>query len=296
MHAASPGGPAALLVLVLALAATPAHAGEPDPGALRILRVAFIGLRTVAEEDLRALLPADLTEGRRPAVVRSRRVELARARVEEHLRDRGYLSARVTAREVRPGEEARFVVLELDVHEGYRYRVGALDVVGVGPEDRFEGLRRVVLRSGVLISAADLRRSREALGDLFGDRGHAFVTVTPRLVAHADAPVVDVSFRIHPGPLVTIAAVAVTGASRTGEQLVRRALLVRPGSAYHRTGLRHALERLRRSGAFRRVELTESAQGSRQVKLLVTVVELPILPAVPRSASTDPGLRGGSGR
>jgi outer membrane protein assembly factor BamA len=70
-----------------------------------------------------------------------------------------------------------------------------------------------------------------------------------------------------------VVRIVVRGATASGARLVRRALLLRRGSRYHRTTLVRALARLRRTGAFKSLRLTESALGKKRVKIVVTVVE-----------------------
>ena len=150
-------------------------------------------------------------------------------------------------------------------------RVGALDVTGLAPDDRLRALGRLVLRSGHALRAEELRRSREAVADLLGDRGHAFVRVDARRRSHPEGRLVDVTFHVTPGPVVRVGAVRVRGASRTGRLLARRALILRVGDRYHRSRLRAALRRLRRAGTFRRVRLQEKRLGPRRVALIVTL-------------------------
>jgi outer membrane protein insertion porin family len=214
-----------------------------------------------------------LPRGRLPASARRRIARQVRSRLVDTLHGLGYARAAVQVTERQPGADTSFVVLVARVTEGPRFRIGALDVTGVGPQIRLQALRRVRLRSGQLFDGADLRRSRAGIATVLADRGHAFVQVTVVRVPHARKPLLDVTFRVRPGPRVKVGRIVVQGASPTGALLVRRALLLRRGSAYHRTTLVQALARLRRTGAFQSLRLTESPLAPALVQLTVTVVE-----------------------
>ncbi len=250
----------------------------PDPTTawarpLRIKRVALRGLHTAPMSDLlravRPLLPAG------PQAAARRRAVMARVkgRLMLALRELGYLAATVRIAERQPGEWASFVVLRALVREGHRFRVGALDVTGLSPVLRLRALAHVKLRSGQYLLGADLRRSAEGVATVVADLGHAFVKVKLIKTRHRSKPLLDVTFSVSPGPLVNVGRVEVRGASPTASLLVRRALLLHRGSRYHRTRLRQALARLRRTGAFKAITISEAPMGKGLVRLIVSCVQ-----------------------
>jgi len=259
---------AALAVLILEVSPAAAEG-------LRIKRVAYSGVHTAPLAALRkAVAPMLATRSGRLSVVRRRRlIARLQGRLRQTLRELGYFRAAVQVAEYRPGEHTSFVVLRAQVQEGPRFRIGALDVTGVGPAVRLKALSRVKLRSGQFFDDADLRRSSDAVATVLADGGHAFVRVTVRRTPHKARSLVDVSFHVRAGPVVNVGRIVIRGASVTAARLVRRALLLRPGSRYHRTTLVHALVRLRRTGAFKSLRLAESPLGKKRIQLVVTVVE-----------------------
>lgn len=240
---------------------------------LRIKRVALSGVHTAPKRSLQRGLAHAIPRERLSAARRSRVAAHVRRRLERTLHAMGYLRAAVRVTEHRPGNHTSFVVLRAWVREGRRFRIGALDVTGLGPKIRLKALVAVKLRSGQYFDASDLLMSSRAVATVLADRGHAFVRVTVGKTPHKRRALLDVIFQVKTGPVVKVGRVVVQGASATGVRLVRRALLLRRGSVYHRTTLRRALLRLRSTGAFKLVKLQESPLGKKRVALTVTVVE-----------------------
>ncbi len=240
---------------------------------LRIKRVSYWGVRTAPLAALRQAVAPILPSGRLSASRRRLVVRKVGVRLQRALRGLGYLRATVRVTEHQPGAHTSFVVLRVRVAEGKRFRIGALDVTGVGPAIRLRALSGVKLRSGQFFDAGDLRRSTAGVATVLADRGHAFVRVTVGKILHKSRPLMDLTFGVRPGPVVKVGRIVVLGASATGTRLVLRALLLRRGSRYHRTTLHRGLARLRRTGAFERLRLTESALGKKRVKIVVRAVE-----------------------
>jgi outer membrane protein assembly factor BamA len=237
--------------------------------------VAFTGLQTVSEKALAPVIERVVPRGRATAARREKVARRLRAALQRWLRGRGFGQARVTLREDRPGGHTSFVLFRVRVSEGPRSKVGALDVTGVGPGDRLRALQRLSLRSGQFYRQKDVRESRQAVADLFADRGHARVQVTLRRQVHAGGRRLDLTFHVRPGPVLTVGAIRVRGASSTGERLVRRALLIEAGDRYHRSRIRSGVRRLRRTGAFSRVRWRERPMGAKQIAVIIDVTERP---------------------
>ncbi|MFH2006913.1 MAG: POTRA domain-containing protein [bacterium] len=259
------------LLALLVLLPWGANVGRAEP--LRVLRVTFSGQRTIPPRTLQKAVSGLLPKGRVDASRRRRAASDVQRALARTLRGLGYLGATATVTEFRPGNHTSFVVFQAVLQEGSRYRIGALDVTGVSPTLRLRAMAQVRLRSGQFYDQQDLDRSRDTVGTVFADLGHAFVGIAIQLRAHPTSPLVDVTFHVTPGPTATIAALRVRGVTTTAAILIRRALLLRVGSHYHRTTLRKGLARLRRTGAFRALHLTETRRGPRKVELLVTARE-----------------------
>jgi translocation and assembly module TamA len=106
--------------------------------------------------------------------------------------------------------------------------------------------------------------------------GHAKVAIASEdIVAnHADATL-SADIRLNPGPALRFGAVTVTGQERMREQRILKIAGLRYGEQFSQTELDRAAQRLRRSGVFRSVTLTEADDpvAGNYLPIGITVVE-----------------------
>lgn len=186
--------------------------------------------------------------------------------------------------------EAQLLAYAEELREFYRGR-GFLDVEVDGPRLAIDLLRAtaaaaITIEEGALHTIGDVEFApplREALGadsppgpagkpyarnDVFAwrdavraalrKRGHAAPRVEVTARPRTDRPSVwDLLVDGEPGPVSTIATVDITGNDKTLDAVIRDQLDLEPGATYDGTEIDAALQRLYRTGLFRRVEIDE---------------------------------------
>lgn len=189
---------AALVVAGMAIVALLQRAHGARP------EVAVAGNRAFSAGQLRAALEADpLADG-----------ELA---LSAFYWDHGYAQVSVT----RTGD--RYAI-----DEGPRFAIGSVRVTDAPP-----GL--VHVRPGDTFSRRAIADDRERVSRYFQDQGYAYVNVLPITRIHEHT--IDLTLEVAPGKRSRIEHVVITGAVRTPEAVVRRALAVAPGDAFSQTAL-----------------------------------------------------------
>jgi outer membrane protein insertion porin family len=172
---------------------------------------------------------------------------------------RGYLDV-VVAKPTLTFDEAReHVSVEIVIDEGPRYAVGTIEFSGELVYTQEELLERAGFAAGDEYFPRLPYEVRGRLSDLYANRGHADVAVEVRRTIDVVNAVVDLAYEIVPGPLVTLAAIEVTGNEKTRESFVLSRLDVGPGSRYARNALRDGASRLYETGLFSRVDLSAPA-------------------------------------
>jgi translocation and assembly module TamA len=115
--------------------------------------------------------------------------------------------------------------------------------------------------------------------DGWRDEGHARADVSAQAItaAHEDSTLSAV-IGIDPGPVLRFGPLVVNGAERMREERIVKIAGVTPGLRYSPEDLQRAADRLRRSGVFSSVTLTEDDQITPPdlLGLTVTVVEAPL--------------------
>lgn len=147
------------------------------------------------------------------------------------------------------------IQIQVDPGQPFRFGLARVAPLASGTELPQEFQREAVAGSGAVKSAVDVAISawREA--------GHAkaFVTADEVVADHA-ARQIDADVRLDPGPRLRFGRLEITGEERMREQRVRKIAGLPEGETFSETELRRAESRLRRTGIFASVALTEDEQ------------------------------------
>jgi len=162
-------------------------------------------------------------------------------------------------------------------------RIGTVAIrVQPGPAFRFGMARVAPLAAGTVLpegfapgerAGAGIIRDAAAAGVLgWRNAGHAKATPSgQRIVArHADR-ILDADIALDPGPRLRFGTLTITGETRVRERAIRRIAGFPTGEVYSPQAIETAANRLRRTGTFRSVSLTEAERPNPDGTLDVTL-------------------------
>lgn len=202
------------------------------------------------------------------------------ARILGVLYDEGYYSSSVSiqldgieAAEVAPLDAPEFIRNAIVVVEpGPRFRFSRAQIAPVAPGSEIpEGYR-----AGEVAGTGVMRRAAVAGVDGWRAAGHAKADLAAeQIVADHNAAQVDSRIALAPGPAVTFGQMRVSGNQRLNERRLRKIAGFPEGQRFDPEDLDTVRQRLRRTGVFSAVTLTEAEQLSQGNVLDVdlTVVE-----------------------
>lgn len=154
--------------------------------------------------------------------------------------NQGYIDVEVLEPLVTLTKDREWIKIDIPVREGSQYRVG---------EVRFSGdleYPEETLRSGAgmlpgkVFSSDDYRAAVDALTDLYGDIGYAFVEVNPRTQRHEESLLLDLDFHILKGEPVHIGRIEIRGNDKTRDRVIRREMRLDEGELYNRRLLKRS--------------------------------------------------------
>ena len=162
--------------------------------------------------------------------------------------------------------------IRIDVDPGAPFRFGDARITPLAPGSELPDAFRTgrTAESGAVASAVDVAITawREA--------GHAKAFVSSEdVVADHAARQLDADVRLAPGPKLRFGRLEITGEQRMREQRIRKIAGLPEGETFSETELRRAETRLRRTGIFASVALTEDEQVTSPdlLGITATVVE-----------------------
>ncbi|MBF0372668.1 MAG: outer membrane protein assembly factor BamA [Alphaproteobacteria bacterium] len=157
--------------------------------------------------------------------------------------------------ELTPDRQGFFITFTIE--EGERYRVGKTDLRVAIKDLDVEELRPLVKpQEGAWYSADDVEDTVQALTEAVGNKGYAFVDVTPKVDRKRADKVVDLIFDVREGPRVFVERIDITGNVRTLDKVIRREFRLVEGDAFNSAKLRRSRQRVRDLNFFQKVDIT----------------------------------------
>jgi outer membrane protein insertion porin family len=222
---------------------------------VRIRQIRFRGNHAFSDSQLRSKIKS------RTYVFIFRKGELNRdeldadaARVRQFYEDSGYLDARV-GRRIDLSPDQKDAVAEFLIEEGPRYTVRSLQVQGVSVFSEAQVIETMALRAGDIYSADLLRKSQEALTDLYGKLG--FIDTKVQIDRLKEQDQVDLVVRIEEFSPYLVGKVEVRGNQVTQDKVIYRQVRgMTPNRRFDRSGIELTEQRLRESALFSDAKVT----------------------------------------
>jgi len=196
----------------------------------------------------------------------------------DYLRDRyldaGYLSASVKKTVTRSADGRKAVVV-LEITEGPQTRTGDVSFEGNLLFSSTQLLDKVSLKPGAPFSERTPDEDRYRILSAYSNKGYLYARVD--VEKNVRDNVVDIRYRITEDRPVTIGRIILRGNERTKDEVIMRALLVKPGDTYDYGAILASQQRIYRLGYFRLARFEPVHPGEKEyVKdMLFTVEERP---------------------
>lgn len=187
--------------------------------------------------------------------------------------EQGYADFKVTSAiaELAPNKDSFFLTFTLS--EGPQYTFGKVDVESqLGKNEPLPDFTEsIITKTGELYNASNVETTVDNLIQALGDRGFAFVDIVPETKRRDNGEhVIDLAYKIKPGPRVYIERINIFGNSRTLDEVIRREFRLAEGDAYSSTKMKRSEQRLNNLGYFEKVTVS-TRQGASADKTVVDV-------------------------
>jgi outer membrane protein assembly complex protein YaeT len=203
--------------------------------------------------------------------------------LENFYRSEGFLTVAVQAQP--PIAIGSIGVLRVQIDEGPQFLIGSLTFAGVSPDRLNDVAGAVRLDSGVPFVTAEIDAARQRVEQLYAAEGFNNVQIEVDSAPVEENGSVAVSFAILEGLQQVLRDLSTEGATRTDDDVIRRALRLRIGEPVDLASWSQARKRLYDTNVFRQVDIEpvpmtptteDSAAGIQPVRAVVRVVEYPV--------------------
>ena len=225
-----------------------------------IAKLEFEGNRAFSSQELLEVLSKCVLKDDAPRLIyEERRFEYCVGyKLLNHMRDHGYLQAKVSGPKKREMEDGLEVTLR--VEEGPRFRLGntKIDGVTIFPLDRVR--ETLKLKPGEVAGRSGLLEGlEERLKRAYGERGHVQYDydVEPAFGAVTDAAgdgTVDFIITVYEGPAFKVRRIEFEGNATTRDDVLRREVSLKEDETFNQTLLEESIERLNALGLFEEID------------------------------------------
>ena len=248
---------------------------------ITITKVRFIGNKHVSKSDLEAKLANKESEfmgwfpGRNNGTANVPQLKYDGLRVQDEYLKRGYLDARVGSPLMKVDSSNYTASITYNIKEGQPYRLSkvALSSTKVIGLNKSELTSNFELKSGNTFDVSKLRKDIKMMTEAVGNLGYAYAKVIPGFQKNTKGKTVAVTYKIIPGPRVTIGDVTIAGNTKTKDHVIRRYIYQTPGSLYNYTDYKDSEKALARTGFFEKAVITPKKAKGNKVNLAVKVKE-----------------------
>jgi outer membrane protein insertion porin family len=245
---------------------------------VEVRRVNFVGNKGATDEELRGVMltqPGDLLSFvTSSGTYREDVFQRDMLMVQAYYYDRGYINVKVSDPQLELSPDKRSLYITISIDEGKQYRVGELDVRGELLDDRDFYLQRLGVKPGETFNRSKVQQDMQDLTEYYKDKGYAYVNATPQTIVDEKNRVVNLTFDIQRGSLVTFERINIRGNSKTRDKVIRREMRVVEGETYNQSKLDLSKKRATALGFFERVDLsTKRGSSDDQMEVNVEVAE-----------------------
>ena len=186
--------------------------------------------------------------------------------IADHYMNNGYVNVKVGEPVVKLTDAKDALEVFIGITEGEQFRVGDIDFKGDLLEPVSELRKKIKAEPGQIFSRSTLRTDIAALTDIYADKGYAFANVNPLTKADSAKLIIDLTFDMEKGELVSLERINIAGNTKTRDKVVRRELRIIEGELSSATGMKRSKQNLMNTGYFEEANLA-TAKGSAGNKL-----------------------------
>ncbi|MEE2736138.1 MAG: outer membrane protein assembly factor BamA [Pseudomonadota bacterium] len=192
--------------------------------------------------------------------------------------DRGYLNFAIESTQVSIDPNMEDVYITVNVVEGEKFTISAVDIAGELYEIPEETIRSLILSSpGQVFSRQLMTSTEERIERVLGNAGYTFASATGEPVIDDGGDTVSVKFFIDAGKRAYVRRITFRGNTATHDEVLRREMRQMEGGWASTAAIEHSKVRLERLGYFKEVSVeTPSVPGTDdQIDVNYTVEEQP---------------------
>ncbi|MBI1820790.1 MAG: outer membrane protein assembly factor BamA [Nitrospirae bacterium] len=194
-------------------------------------------------------------------------------RIKELYLNNGYLTVQAGAPELTLTPDKKWFNLKFIISEGPQFSIRKINFSGNTLFPSEELLKKINTREGEIFKRDVLRQDINTLTDLYGERGYAFLNITPQFVTDNASKTVELTLEISEGNLTYIRKINISGNEKTRDKVIRREIRLDEQGLFNTKSLKRSYERIRNLNFYENIEISPERVSENLMDLNVKVKE-----------------------
>jgi outer membrane protein insertion porin family len=173
--------------------------------------------------------------------------------------NRGYLEFNVDSTQVSITPDKKDIYVTVTITEGQKFTVSDIKLGGELLDKEAELKPLILLKPGDTFNAEVMNASTKLMTERLGNYGYAFANATPSPEINREKGTAAFTIIIDPGRRVYVRRIAISGNSRTRDEVIRRELRQFEGGYFDGERVRQSRDRVDRLGFFEEVKVDTPA-------------------------------------
>lgn len=200
------------------------------------------------------------------------RLEYDKELLRRHYVAHGYADFRVLSADAEFDNVNEAFNIIFNVDEGPYYNFGSIDIESSIPDVKYEEIKdSIKTKSGNEFNSNKIEETITGLTEYLGDKGFAFVKITPEFNKKPEDNLIDLRYEISEGPRVYVNKINIKGNTRTVDEVIRREFRIAESDPFNSSKLKRSKQRVEALGYFSKVEV-ENKPTAQQDKVDIDVV------------------------
>jgi len=166
--------------------------------------------------------------------------------IRSYYMNRGYADFSIKSVQVQLSPDKSGVYVNVNLHEGGKYQVGKVKLLGKFPIPEKQLEKRLFIKKGTTFSMQLANAQAQVLTNVLGAYGYGFAKVSPLPKPDPKTNKVELVFYVQPGQRVYVHHVVFTGAEGTDDAVFRREMRQLEGSWLNNLELKRSRVRIQR--------------------------------------------------
>jgi len=171
----------------------------------------------------------------------------------------GYLDFKVKSVDTNLSDDKENISINININEGNQYKISSINFTGDLLNQSIESLNNTLtIAKGDVFERKKVIESIQSITDIFSDQGYAFAKIDPITKENNKTHEIELSININLNKKIYINRIAITGNTRTIDEVIRREIGIVEGGLYSSTELDKSIKRIKRLGFFSDVKMEVS--------------------------------------